>query len=89
MCFKRKLENFLIIVDMHTWGTKIVDIPMSKFSYERQGKIFEETILQTLKFVPAFLSSHYLSYSLRYDFMKINIYMCHQRLSVLIKGKEG
>ena len=59
----------------------MVDIPMSKISYERQGKIFEETILQTLKFVPAFLSSHYLSYSLRYDFMKINIYMIHQHIS--------
>ena len=46
---------------------------MSKISYERRGKIFEETILQTLKFVPAFLSSHYLSYSLRYDFMKIKL----------------
>ena len=67
----------------------MVDIPMSKVSFERQGKIFEDTILQTLKFVLAFLSSHYLSYSLRYDFMKINIYMIHQRLSVLKFSKEN
>ena len=59
MCSKRKPENFFIILDLHTSGTKIVDIPMSKITYERQGKIIEETILQTLKFVPAFLSNHY------------------------------
>ena len=68
---------------MHTLGTKMVDIPMSKISYERQGKIFGETILQTLKFVLAFLSSHYLSYSLRYDFMKIHIHMIQHRKRVL------
>ena len=83
MCFKPKPENILIIVDMHTSGTKIVDIPMSKISYEHQGKIFEEMILQTLKLFPAFLASHYPSYSLRYDFMKINIYMIQQRRNVL------
>ena len=62
MCFRPKPENNLIIVDMHTSGTKIAGITMSKLSYERQGKIFEEMILQTLKLVPAFLTSHYLSY---------------------------
>ena len=87
MCFKRKPEKFLMIVDMNTSGTKIVDIPMSKISYERQGKIIEETILQTRKFVPAFLSSHYLSCSLRYDFVKINIYMIQQRRNVLRNGE--
>ena len=91
----KKMKSFQILVFQakswkfldNSWFAhirhKMVDIPMSKISHERQGKLFEGTILQTLKFVPAFLPSHYLSYSLRYDFMKINIYMIHQRLNVL------
>ena len=50
---------------------------------ERQGKIFGETIFHTLKFLPAFLSSHYLSNSPRYDFMKISIYLIQPRTNVL------
>ena len=56
---------------------------MSEISNERQGKIFESRILETLKLFPAFLSSYLVAYSPRYDFMKINIYLRQQNRSVL------
>ena len=46
-----------------------------KISDERQGKTFRGSIVWTLNLLPAFLSGCLLSYSLRYDFQKINIYL--------------
>ena len=60
-----------------------MDISMSEISNERQGKIFDIRILETLKLLPAFLSTYLVSYSPRYDFMKINIYLSQQNRSVL------
>ena len=54
-----------------------------KIWHERQGKIFWEMIILTLKLLPAFLSGIYLFYSLRYDFLNINIYLSQQQGCVL------
>ena len=62
---------------------KIVDISMSEISNERQGKIFESRILETLKLLPAFLAGYLVSYWPSYDFMKINIYLSQQKRNVL------
>ena len=58
-------------------------ISMSEISNERQGKIFESRILETLKLLPAFLSGYLVSYSPRYDFMKLNIYLSQLSRNVL------
>ena len=40
----------------------------------------------TLKLLPAFLSGYLVAWSLRYDFMKINIYLIQPRRRVLKRG---
>ena len=54
-----------------------------KISDDRQGKKIRDNILETLKLISAFLPSWLLSYSRRYDFLKINIYMIQPRFCVL------
>ena len=62
---------------------KVAGISMSEISNERQGKIFESRILETLKLLPAFLSGYLVSYSSRYHFMKLDIYLSQLSRNVL------
>ena len=60
-----------------------------KISDERQGKTFRGSIVWTLNLLPAFLSGCLLSYSLRYDFQKIIIYLSQLNRTVLRKLKTS
>ena len=79
LCKFLSLERKSYCFSDYFWYTpirhKIVDVSMLEISNERQGKIFDDPILQTLKLFPAFLWGYLLQYSPRYGFMKINTYL--------------
>ena len=83
--FSQKKTNGLAHITKHPKVFK--GIFQGKIFDERQGKKFGENIIWTLKLLPAFFSGFYLSYSLRYDFWKIDIYLIQPRRNVLKKQK--